>query len=114
MVLTGPRQSGKTTLLKHLFGKTYGYVSLELPDIRAAAAGDPRGFLETYPPPVIFDEVQYAPELLPYIKERIDAIPEESARAIADRAYRDAREMLVYFRAPGTGTKVIERLAEGL
>ena len=72
VVLTGPRQSGKTTLLKHVFGKTAGYVSLELPDVRAAAAADPRGFLEIHPAPVIFDEVQYAPDLLPYIKERID------------------------------------------
>ena len=72
VVLTGPRQSGKTTLLKHVFGATSGYVSLELPDVRAAAAADPRGFLEINPPPVIFDEVQYAPGLLPYIKERID------------------------------------------
>jgi len=73
VVLTGPRQSGKTTLLKHLFGDTYRYVSLEPPDIRAAAVVDPRGLLALYPPPVIFDEVQYAPDLLPYIKERIDA-----------------------------------------
>ena len=73
VVLTGPRQSGKTTLLKHLFGKEYRYVSLEPPDVRAAAVGDPRGFLEFNPPPVIFDEVQYAPDLLPYIKERVDA-----------------------------------------
>ncbi len=73
VVLTGPRQSGKTTLLKRLFGKRYPYVSLEPPDVRMAAAGDPRGFIESYPPPVIFDEVQYAPELLPYIKEKIDA-----------------------------------------
>jgi uncharacterized protein len=72
VVLTGPRQSGKTTLLKHLFGKTHGYVSLEPPDIRAAAAADPRGFLELHPQPVILDEVQYAPDLLPYIKEAID------------------------------------------
>lgn len=72
VVLTGPRQSGKTTLLKHLFGKRCGYVSLEPPDVAAAAVADPRGFLEMYPPPVIFDEVQYAPNLLPYIKERID------------------------------------------
>lgn len=73
VLLTGPRQSGKTTLLKHLFGKTSGYISLELPDVRASAIADPRGFLEINPPPVIFDEVQYAPDLLPYIKERIDA-----------------------------------------
>ncbi len=73
VVLTGPRQSGKTTLLQHLFGKRYRYVSLEPPDVRASAERDPRTFLEMYPPPVIFDEVQYAPALLPYIKEKIDA-----------------------------------------
>jgi uncharacterized protein len=72
VVLTGPRQSGKTTLLKKLFGTRSRYVSLEPPDVRAAAAADPRGFLEAYAPPVILDEVQYAPDLLPYIKERID------------------------------------------
>ena len=73
VVLTGPRQSGKTTLLKELFKDSHRYVSLELPDIRAAASHDPRGFLELNPPPVIFDEVQYCPDLLPYIKEHIDA-----------------------------------------
>ena len=73
VVLTGPRQSGKTTLLKHLFAKTHVYASLELPDLRASASADPRGFLKLYPPPVIFDEIQYAPELLPYIKEDIDS-----------------------------------------
>ena len=73
VVLTGPRQSGKTTLLQHLFGSRCRYVSLEPPDARVAATEDPRGFLELYPPPVIFDEVQYAPDLLPYIKEKIGA-----------------------------------------
>ncbi len=73
VVLTGPRQSGKTTLLKHLFGGQYNYVSLEPPDIRASAQEDPRGFLEMHPAPVIFDEVQHTPVLLPYIKEKIDA-----------------------------------------
>lgn len=72
VVLTGPRQSGKTTLLTHLFGTSHVYVSLEPPDVRMAAMADPRGFLAMYPPPVIFDEVQYAADLLPYIKERID------------------------------------------
>ncbi len=72
VVVTGPRQSGKTTVLKHLFATECGYVSLEPPDVRASANEDPRGFLEMYPPPVIFDEIQYAPGLLPYIKERID------------------------------------------
>ena len=73
VVLTGPRQAGKTTLLTRLFGRRARYVSLEPPDVRAAAAVDPRGFLDQYPPPVILDEVQYAPDLLPYVKERIDA-----------------------------------------
>ncbi len=73
VVLTGPRQSGKTTLLQRLFGKTHGYASLELPDIRSAALEDPRSFLKTYPAPVIYDEIQYAPGLLPYIKEDIDS-----------------------------------------
>ena len=73
VVLTGPRQAGKTTLLQRVFGARYGYVSLDLPDVRAAALDDPRGFLEMNGPPVIFDEVQHAPNLLPYIRERIDA-----------------------------------------
>lgn len=73
VVLTGPRQSGKTTLLKQSFGATHRYVSLELPDLQAAAAADPRGFLAFFPPPVILDEIQHAPDLLPYIKERIDS-----------------------------------------
>ena len=73
VVLTGPRQSGKTTLLQHLFGRRCRYVSLEPPDVRLAASEDPRGFLDLHPPPAIFDEIQYAPGLLPYIKEKIDA-----------------------------------------
>lgn len=73
VILTGPRQSGKTTLLKHLFGLQYRYVSLEAPDVRGSAQEDPRNFLEIHAPPVIFDEVQHVPSLLPYIKEKIDA-----------------------------------------
>ena len=72
VVLTGPRQSGKTTLLRRLFGGSCRYVSLEPPDVHAAAREDPRAFLETFRPPVIFDEAQYAPDLFPYIKEKID------------------------------------------
>jgi uncharacterized protein len=73
VVLTGPRQAGKTTVLQHVFGARYRYVSVETPDVREAAALDPRGFLAAYAPPVILDEVQHVPDLLPYIKERIDA-----------------------------------------
>jgi hypothetical protein len=72
VVLNGPRQSGKTTLLRHLFRETHRYVSLEPLDVRSAATDDPRSFLELNPPPVILDEVQYVPGLMPYIKERID------------------------------------------
>jgi hypothetical protein len=73
VVLTGPRQCGKTTLLRTQLGERYRYVSIEPPDVRAAAVADPRGLLALYPAPVVFDEVQYAPELLPYIKEQVDA-----------------------------------------
>ena len=72
IVITGPRQSGKTTLLKMLFAKSHSIVTLEDPDIRMRAKEDPVGFLEQYKPPVIFDEIQYVPELLSYIKTRID------------------------------------------
>jgi predicted AAA+ superfamily ATPase len=71
VMLTGSRQSGKTTLLQHLYGRTHRYRSLELPDVRAAALADPRGFLALNPPPVIFDEIQWAPERLPDIQESI-------------------------------------------
>jgi predicted AAA+ superfamily ATPase len=72
VVLVGPRQSGKTTLLRNVFGEQYRILSLEPPDVRLAAQSDPRGFLNLYPAPIVFDEIQYAPGLLPYIKEKID------------------------------------------
>ena len=80
VMLMGPRQSGKTTLLQHLFGEQYKYVSLDAPEILAAATEDPRGFLDNYPPPVIYDEVQYCSGLLPYIKENIDKNPATSGQ----------------------------------
>jgi len=72
LAVTGPRQSGKTTLLKELF-KDYRYISLEDPDIRAFAIDDPVGFLNEYSARVIFDEVQRVPELFSYIQSRVDA-----------------------------------------
>lgn len=71
-LVTGPRQSGKTTLLRHAFGQDYRFISLENPDIRARAANDPVAFFRENPPPVILDEVQYVPHLLNYIKTFID------------------------------------------
>jgi len=70
VVLTGPRQSGKTTLVKALFPDK-PYISLENPDTRLFANEDPRGFLARYPE-AIFDEVQRAPELLSYIQGIVD------------------------------------------
>jgi hypothetical protein len=69
--LTGPRQSGKTTLLRSMFPEAT-YVHLEEPDILEFARRDPRGFVRAHREPVILDEVQYAPDLLPYIKAEID------------------------------------------
>jgi len=72
VLVTGARQTGKTTLLRHEFGDTHAYTSLERPDVRLRAEADPVAFLDETPTPVILDEVQYVPSLLPYIKERVD------------------------------------------
>lgn len=72
LVLTGPRQSGKTFLLRHLFEESHRYISLDDPDERRFALEDPRGFLEDNPPPLILDEIQQVPELLVYLKLAID------------------------------------------
>lgn len=72
VVLTGPRQSGKTTLLKKEFGATHEYVSLENPDVRLRAKADPISFIKQFNKPAILDEIQYVPELLSYIKSAID------------------------------------------
>jgi len=69
--LTGPRQSGKTTLVRYVFSD-YAYVSLEEPDTRLYATSDPRGFLNNYPDGLIIDEVQRVPELFSYIQSLVD------------------------------------------
>lgn len=71
ITLTGPRQSGKSTLLKHTF-PDFEYVSLEDIDMRGFAQNDPRGFLASYPSHVIIDEVQRVPQLLSYIQTHVD------------------------------------------
>ena len=73
--LTGPRQSGKTTLVKAAFS-SFDYVSLEEPDIRQFALNDPRGFLSNYNRGVILDEVQHTPDLFSYIQSIVDNDPE--------------------------------------
>ncbi len=73
LLLTGARQVGKSTFLRKLSSK-YKYVSLDPLDVQAQAKEDPRLFLANNPPPVIFDEIQNVPELLPYIKQIVDDI----------------------------------------
>ncbi len=73
VTLTGPRQSGKTTLVQALFAD-HRYVSLEAPDVRARAIEDPRSFL-AQSDRLILDEIQRAPELLSYIQGLVDADP---------------------------------------
>lgn len=73
LLVTGPRQVGKTTLLKKLSGPDRKYVTLDDPDVRYLAKHDPALFMQRYVPPVLIDEIQYAPELLPYIKMWVDS-----------------------------------------
>ena len=69
VLVTGPRQVGKTTMLQKLMeGTSRGYVSLDDLNERALAKNDPELFLQLHKPPVLIDEVQYAPELFTYIK----------------------------------------------
>ena len=74
IVVSGARQTGKTTMIRKIIGDTDAitYVTLDYPRLRDLARNDPELFLQQYPAPVIIDEIQYAPELLPYIKIRID------------------------------------------
>lgn len=73
LLVTGARQVGKTTFLRRIAEPERRFVSLDVPDVQEMARSDPRLFLADNPPPVAIDEIQYVPELLPYIKERIDA-----------------------------------------
>jgi uncharacterized protein len=75
ITLTGPRQSGKTTLAKSLFPNK-PYVTLENPDTRRYATEDPRGFLSAYPQGAILDEIQRTPELPSYLQGMVDADPQ--------------------------------------
>lgn len=74
VTLTGPRQSGKTTLAKACFPRL-AYVSLEDPDTRRFALEDPRGFLSALAKGAILDEIQRAPELLSYLQTLVDQDP---------------------------------------
>jgi predicted AAA+ superfamily ATPase len=72
VTITGPRQSGKTTLAKAIFPDK-PYASLEEPDVRLAAQDDPRSFLERFPDGAVLDEVQRCPDILSYLQSVVDA-----------------------------------------
>lgn len=72
LLVCGPRQTGKTTLLRHLAEENRKYVTLDDIQVRTLAKSDPKLFLQRYAPPILIDEIQYAPELLPYIKIHVD------------------------------------------
>jgi len=72
ILLTGPRQVGKTTFLRRMAGPERRYVTLDDAGTRVLAQEDPRGFVERFSPPVLIDEIQYVPQLLNYIKIVID------------------------------------------
>jgi len=74
VVVTGPRRSGKTTLLRTQVPHAQ-YVLLEDPDIQDRVRRDPRAFIESLKPPVIFDEIQNTPQLLDYVRTLVDARP---------------------------------------
>ena len=80
VLVTGPRQVGKTTMLRRLMENTErGYVSLDDLNERTIAKNDPELFLQLHKPPVLIDEVQYAPELFIYIKIYVDGHHEPGA-----------------------------------
>jgi len=72
VLVTGPRQVGKTTMLRRIAEKNRKYISLDNPMARDLAINDPGLFIQRYAPPVLIDEVQYAPELLTHIKIHVD------------------------------------------
>lgn len=98
VTITGPRQSGKTTLAQHCFS-TYDYINLEDPEVRAYAANDPKGFLADHPAPVIIDEVQRVPSLLSYIQ------------VISDRERKPGRYVLTGSHQPRLNAEVSQSLA---
>lgn len=72
LLVVGPRQVGKTTFLKALSEESRAYVTLDDPLLANLAREEPKLFLERFPPPILIDEIQYAPELLPFIKMFVD------------------------------------------
>ena len=94
VMVTGPRQVGKTTMLRHI-NKNINYVSLDNLNARDLAISDPELFLETYKTPLVIDEFQYAPNLLSYIKIRVD-------EARFDRVFNSGDDVNVMYYLTGS------------
>ena len=87
ITITGPRQSGKTTLVRNIF-PDYHYVNLENPEMRSLALQDPKNLFHLYEPPIILDEIQNVPELLSWIQVMSDDMPGGKARFILTSSHQ--------------------------
>ena len=97
LLLTGPRQVGKTTMLEYLMeGSNRTKVTLDNTEERKLAVSDPELFLELHPAPVLIDEVQYAPELFSYIKIKVDNGAAPDVCSFAERAVRRRNDSSFY------------------
>ena len=99
-MVTGPRRAGKTTALRQAFPRAH-YVLLEDPDVKERARSDPRGLLDELRTPVLFDGVHNVPELLAYVRVRIDERPREKGRWIFTGCQEDPLLQAVRESLPG-------------
>lgn len=119
VTVLGPRQSGKTTLVRATL-PDYAYVSLEDPENRHWAHEDPKAFLHRYPGPTIFDEIQRAPHLLSYLQERVDSEPQNGRFVLTGSHQLELRAAVTQSLAGRTGVlhllpfSVEELLAAGI
>jgi len=102
VMVTGPRQSGKTTLCRKVFPDK-SYVNLEAPDLRQYALDDPRGFLSAYPDGAILDEIQRTPDLVSYIQTLVDEDPVPGKYILTGSQQFNVRDALSQSLAGRTG-----------
>jgi hypothetical protein len=102
VTITGPRQSGKTTLCRAAFGSK-PHVNLEQPDTRGFAQGDPRGILRTYPDGAILEEIQRTPELPSYLPAIVDERPEPGRHILTGSEQLEVLIRVGQFMAGRTG-----------
>jgi len=102
VTVTGPRQSGKTTLVRKLF-PNFDYVNLEVPDVREEALRDPRGFLLRHPAPAIFDEIQRTPPLLSYLQAIVDEVGDKGMYVLTGSHQPELQALLTQSLAGRTG-----------